>query len=623
LLVALAVEVICPDGKERLVQFSSLTQATAIQKGLFSAVTLFKRRVYRGSWLEPIPQVEHDSDNNDDDEDDDGSTEREMQQYAIEKSVLQAVQENGALGDTMVPDTCLRSVLISASPPPSALQLKQQQEMALHSAGDNDLAVPASRFWEEDMAKYMRGEKDKEVDHLVLVVHGIGEMMRTTGLFGLAIPNLSSIVDCCGYLRTNHVEVQRAHFPQMYPSADATTTSSTGRTDYVPVEWHEAFSIFSQRRAVASPFSSEKEAKDRVMINNISLRTIPNMRHFANDTLMDVLYFMSPEHHDMIVSIVTHEMNVIVDKFYRLTGFNGRVSLIGHSLGSIIAWDILANQNVNVVLDDDQGVHMAPPVEGGGSTADYTTGNRFEASNSDTPELTQSLIPNHVAPVYPQLDFEVDNFFLLGSPVAVFLMIRNQRKPLTEGFFLRGCNRVFNIFHPYDPIAYRIEPCIHPKNCDFEPIIMKHWNGGFRVQYQTKRLWRKLVQTTFRTQQNVVEAFEKSMATLGLFDSSSDAVNDEDAEVSTAASDDKRLSQVVCGVLNQGRRIDYMLQEREIETANEYVAALAAHSSYWVEKDLSLFIARQIYWSTLEMAAEIATADESNWESLAADSADL
>ena len=53
-----------------------------------------------------------------------------------------------------------------------------------------------------------------------------------------------------------------------------------------------------------------------------------------------------------------------------------------------------------------------------------------------------------------------------------------------------------------------------------------------------------------------------------------------------------------------------MLQEREIEHANEYVAALAAHSSYWVEKDLSLFIARQIYLSGLEQASQYAPDDQ-------------
>jgi hypothetical protein len=57
------------------------------------------------------------------------------------------------------------------------------------------------------------------------------------------------------------------------------------------------------------------------------------MRAFANDTLLDVLYFMNPEHHDTIIDIVTYEMNLVVSKVCDLTNFTGKVSLMGHSLG--------------------------------------------------------------------------------------------------------------------------------------------------------------------------------------------------------------------------------------------------------------------------------------------------
>lgn len=58
-----------------------------------------------------------------------------------------------------------------------------------------------------------------------------------------------------------------------------------------------------------------------------------------------------------------------------------------------------------------------------------------------------------------------------------------------------------------------------------------------------------------------------------------------------------------------------MLQEKEIENANEYVAALAAHSSYWLEKDLSLFIAHQICLRSLERETsdETALAKDEAW----------
>ena len=65
-----------------------------------------------------------------------------------------------------------------------------------------------------------------------------------------------------------------------------------------------------------------------------------------------------------------------------------------------------------------------------------------------------------------------------------------------------------------------------------------------------------------------------------------------------------------------------MLQEREIEHANEYVAALAAHSSYWVEKDLSLFMARQIYLSSLERTVQYTVDDDEDpvWQPIDQDS---
>jgi DDHD domain len=287
--------------------------------------------------------------------------------------------------------------------------------------------------------------------------------------------------------------------------------------------------------------------------------------------------------------------------------------VIGHSLGSIITWDILNHQNVGYSSTiPETPLRGIPSIESLG-TGFFSTNSQSEPG-SDGPESTSVRAPQELS-MYPQLEFPVDNFFLLGSPVPVFLMIRNQRKPLSDDFYLRGCGRVFNIFHPYDPVAYRIEPCIDPRNADFEPTIIKHWNGGFRVQYRTRRIWRKLVETTFKTQRNVVEAFEQSMAGMGLLDATVEAGADDDSI--SEVSEDRTSNGVVTGQLNQGRRIDYMLQEKEIENANEYVAALAAHSSYWIEKDLSLFIARQMYLSSMERAAAaVEAADFAAWESI-------
>ena len=629
----LTVDVPGPDGTDRLVQFSSLTQATAIQKGLGAAMALFKRRVYRGAWLESMEP----------------GNDADVVDEQINHSPLDdSNNHEDILPEMIVPDESLRSLLIPPAPiikTNSSTSLDKNITVENESPEDSCLAVPRERMKGSDMIKLLRDERDGSIDHLCLIVHGIGEMMRSVDLFGLTLPNLSAV---CGSMRSNHAEAQAEHLPQIYPKADAFSSSSSsaaiGRVEYLPVEWHEAFSILTQRRSPLPDLMDRNsvrktgaESSRNVMIEDISLKTIPNMREFANDTLMDVLFFMNPEHHQIIVDVVTNEMNLgtcnhvpcyqvfpkihkilptpcfvcnavlkVVEKFRKVTGFTGRISVIGHSLGSVISWDVLNHQYSNSSLSATASRGNHPKLDGtNDSTGNYSPSN--ESDYSKTPELTPNACNVVTAAIcqspdrqskYPQLNFAVDNFFLLGSPVPVFLMIRNQRKPLSSDFSLRGCRRVFNIFHPYDPVAYRLEGCIDPRNAYFEPALIRHWNGGFRVQYRTRRIWRKIVATTSQTQRTVVEAFEQSMA--GAFGIG----RDDDDSASEASAGKNHFNKVITGNLNEGHRIDYMLQEKEIENANEYVAALAAHSSYWIEKDLSLFIARQIYLSALEYAAE-------------------
>jgi hypothetical protein len=74
-----------------------------------------------------------------------------------------------------------------------------------------------------------------------------------------------------------------------------------------------------------------------------------------------------------------------------------------------------------------------------------------------------------------KLFFEVDNFIMIGSPTGLFCALRginpSQHAPL--GSLAAGrldptaapgclpvCRRLYNVFHPYDPVAYRMEPLV-------------------------------------------------------------------------------------------------------------------------------------------------------------------
>lgn len=48
-------------------------------------------------------------------------------------------------------------------------------------------------------------------------------------------------------------------------------------------------------------------------------------------------------------------------------------------------------------------------------------------------------------------------------------------------------------------------------------------------------------------------------------------------------------------MLNGGRRIDYVLQEKPIESFNEYLFALQSHLCYWESEDTALLLLKEIY----------------------------
>ena len=103
------------------------------------------------------------------------------------------------------------------------------------------------------------------------------------------------------------------------------------------------------------------------------------------------------------------------------------------------------------------------------------------------------------------LDYEINDFYALGSPIGLFQMLkgktiagrptpadpkraqsgsmddpmfdspapgRNGNKPTPANDATVSspkCEQIFNIFHPTDPISYRIEPLISPAMAGLKP----------------------------------------------------------------------------------------------------------------------------------------------------------
>ncbi|PGH29929.1 hypothetical protein GX50_07301 [[Emmonsia] crescens] len=333
----------------------------------------------------------------------------------------------------------------------------------------------------EDSGEVEGEEEDREIDHLILVTHGIGQRL------GLRLDSINFVHDV-NALRKTMKSVYAASPDLQALNSQVDSELKNCRVQVLPVCWRHLLDFPKQglkqhRRELDLADADKMAAEDEhyPSLADITLEGVPAVRNLITDLAMDVLLYQSA-YREHIAGIVQRECNRIYKLFKaRNPKFKGSVSLCGHSLGSAILFDILCHQPRN--------------------SAQVKSTSR--SSKSRTAEDQQSE-------AFP-LDFECADFFCLGSPIALFQMLKgktiagrdlkNSRFPYQSqkhidsyNAFISSdistetsrmdstgspgfpnsvsspkCNQLFNIFHPSDPISYRIEPLISPAMAALKP----------------------------------------------------------------------------------------------------------------------------------------------------------
>lgn len=82
---------------------------------------------------------------------------------------------------------------------------------------------------------------------------------------------------------------------------------------------------------------------------DITLPSIPNLRLFSNTAISDMIFYANMEFRKKIMEKVVENLNKYVKIFkQRNEYYKGKISLIGHSLGSLILFDLLSIFTVNL-----------------------------------------------------------------------------------------------------------------------------------------------------------------------------------------------------------------------------------------------------------------------------------
>ncbi|KAK9449734.1 DDHD domain-containing protein [Limtongia smithiae] len=422
-----------------------------------------------------------------------------------------------------------------------------------------------------------------DVEHLVFVIHGIGQKLSErveTFDFTYAINNFR-------VLMAKQHESLALHKPPPavlpinwrrkinFDYEDVTSASSEEdylQTNGVPI--HRAFSLA-----------------------DITPSTIPTVRNIISDVLLDIPYYLS-RHKPRVLHAVAAEANRIYRLWMRNNpGWRGKVSIIGHSLGSVIAVDILSKQPT-----------VPPPLY---------------SQNENSSEEAELL-----------LEFPVRNFFVAGSPVGFFLLLNrvnlmprimsqtrlshvlNYLAQSSDGNVAEaqalfasltsndiginhggvyGClavENIYNVIHTSDPIAYRLNPCVDPNYAE----RIKRTSLMIPISQES------LISRVFRRASGAESDTAVPSTALSLqrkardYNTTYSFTRGPTAGPSSRpglTSVDWRYQKVIDArmrCLNENGQIDYVVQPSG-PLDNQYISILTAHSGYWENKEFAYLVA--------------------------------
>lgn len=321
-------------------------------------------------------------------------------------------------------------------------------------------------------------DQGRKIDHLVLVTHGIGQRL------GLRLDSINFVHD---------VNTMRKTMKAVFAASDdlkaLTDDPKNCTVQVLPICWRHLLdfprqSLKQNRKEMDMTDLDAALEEEYPSLQDINVDGVPAVRNLITDLALDVLLYQSA-YREHIAKIVQNEVNRVYQLFKQRTGFNGKVSLVGHSLGSAIFFDILCRQ-----ADEPK-----------------TRPRRVSSKTSRQNSLDQDLT----------LDFPCDSFYALGSPIALFQMLKGRtvagrralrdQAPPTSPFdpdqmqnnpfqdittassgqtknilpittSSPKCSELYNIFHPTDPIAYRIEPLISPAMSSLKSQALPYTKRG-------------------------------------------------------------------------------------------------------------------------------------------------
>ncbi|XP_030070570.1 phospholipase DDHD1 isoform X2 [Microcaecilia unicolor] len=450
-------------------------------------------------------------------------------------------------------------------------------------------------------------DKPPQTTHIVFVVHGIGQKMEE----GRIIKNTAM-------MRESARKIEEKHF----------ANRAGEHVEFLPVEWRSKLTL------------------DGDIVDSITPDKVRGLRDILNSSAMDIMYYTSPLYRDELVKGLQHELNRLYMLFcsrnpeFEETG--GKVSIVSHSLGCVITYDIMTGWNpvqfYEQMMEKDYEEleeHWLSYEEQHVLRELYLTKQRLKTLEQQLEGLKESTLSK-----IPTLRFKVENFFCMGSPLAVFLALRgiHPGHSGSQDHILPKviCKRFLNIFHPTDPVAYRVEPLILKHYSNIAPVQIHWYNTTNPIPYKHLKIsfLSQPKETTSVPEAESIPSpstspvlprrhYGESITTSILGAASigkglggmlfsrfgrSNATPAQTSEIKEETEEEKKSSgQHSVGTqtfphstsgsldptLELEHRIDFELREGLVES--RYWSAVTSHTAYWSSLDVALFLLTFLY----------------------------
>jgi hypothetical protein len=342
---------------------------------------------------------------------------------------------------------------------------------------------------QEDYTAQAGETQGREIEHLILITHGIGQLLS------LRMESLNFVHDVNMLRKTLKSTYSTSDDLRALNSEIGETGPGNCRVQVLPVCWRHLLEFPKRREKrgehdLTDTFNDEDEYPS---LDDITIEGMAFARSLVSDLALDILLYQSA-YREQICEIVLKESNRIYNLFKeRNPDFKGKVHIMGHSLGSAIMFDILCRQKERIA---GEATSRNP-------LRFWPSQDRYEPVN-----------PKELA-----FTFDVEDFYALGSPIGLFQMLKGRNiaarhlpnsmpseSPLNpdadDPFFSPPPQRhstddrvsaitglpftasspkvkqLYNIFHPSDPIAYRLEPLISKAMSALKPQALPYTKKG-------------------------------------------------------------------------------------------------------------------------------------------------